>query len=90
MRQKRAHGFATGDLVHAVVPKGKKIGTYTGRVAVRATGSFNIQTGTTIVQGISHKHCRLLMHADGYTYYTKEERRFLPAMNGGVSAPKIE
>lgn len=39
-----------------------------GRVAVRATGSFNIQTPTGAVQGISHKHCRIVARADGYGY----------------------
>jgi len=68
MRTKQVHGFATGDIVRAVVPKGKKIGTYTGRVAVRASGSFNIQSAGTVVQGISWKHCRVLQRADGYGY----------------------
>jgi hypothetical protein len=35
MRQKQVQGFQTGDRVKAVVPTGKKAGTYTGRVAVR-------------------------------------------------------
>jgi hypothetical protein len=68
MRQKAAHGFQTGDMVKAVVPKGKKRGTYVGRVAVRASGSFNIKTETQTVQGIPWKHCRLLAKADGYGY----------------------
>ncbi|MGC8501400.1 MAG: hypothetical protein ACP5OS_09615, partial [Leptospirillia bacterium] len=41
---------------------------YVGRVAVRASGSFNIQTGSGVLQGISHKVCRLLQRADGYGY----------------------
>ena len=68
MRTKRVEGFATGDLVRADVPKGKKAGVHRGRVAVRAKGSFNIQTGTEVVQGISHRHCRVLQRADGYGY----------------------
>ena len=55
-------------MVKAVVTKGKRIGTYTGRVAVRATGSFNIQTAEGVVQGISHRHCTLIQRADGYGY----------------------
>jgi hypothetical protein len=39
MRTKSVHGFQTGDIVRADVPKGKKVGTYTGRVAIRETGS---------------------------------------------------
>jgi hypothetical protein len=79
-RSKRAFGFQTGDLVRAVVPSGKKAGTWTGRVAIRATGSFNVQISAGPVQGISHKHCRLLMRGDGYTYsYTSnQERSALP------------
>jgi hypothetical protein len=62
-------GFRTGDFVRAEVPaSSKKAGSYTGRVAVRASGSFNVQTGRGVVQGISHKHCRLIQRADGYGY----------------------
>jgi 5-methylcytosine-specific restriction endonuclease McrA len=68
MRTKSVHGFQTGDIVRADVPKGKKVGTYTGRVAIRETGSFNIQTGSGVVQGISHKHCRIIHRVDGYAY----------------------
>jgi 5-methylcytosine-specific restriction endonuclease McrA len=67
-RQKRHFGFQTGDQVKAVVKKGKKSGSYQGRVAVRASGSFNIQTPTGVIQGISHKHCILIQRADGYGY----------------------
>lgn len=48
----RVKGFRTGDLVRAVVPSGKKVGCYEGRVAVRASGSFNITTQHETVQGI--------------------------------------
>jgi 5-methylcytosine-specific restriction endonuclease McrA len=67
-RQKRVRGFQTGDLVRACVPNGKKTGMYLGRVAVRATGSFNVQTLTGVVQGINAKHCTILHRSDGYTY----------------------
>jgi len=70
MRQKSVHGFQTGDRVKAVVPNGKKTGTHTGRVAVRASGSFNIQTAAGVAQGISHKHCKVIQRADGYGYST--------------------
>jgi 5-methylcytosine-specific restriction endonuclease McrA len=84
MRKKSIHGFTTGDLVSATVPKGKKTGTYRGRVAIRATGSFNIQTVTNVVQGISWKHCRLLQRNDGYRY----NLRLVSGMNAEVSAFK--
>jgi hypothetical protein len=71
MREKSIHGFRTGDLVRAVVPTGKKAGVHVGRVAIRATGSFNIQTLKTVVQGIGYRNCRILMRGDGYTYELK-------------------
>ncbi|MBA3534317.1 MAG: hypothetical protein H0T73_20545 [Ardenticatenales bacterium] len=40
-----------------------------GRVAVRASGSFNVLTRQgTLVQGIPARYCRLLQRADGYHY----------------------
>ncbi|QHS09134.1 RNA-guided endonuclease IscB [Sinimarinibacterium sp. NLF-5-8] len=72
MRVKSVRGFQTGDLARAVVPKGKNAGTHTGRVAVRATGSFNIQIPSGhAVQGISHRYCTLLQRADGYGYFVQ-------------------
>ena len=58
--QKVVKGFKTGDMVKAMVTKGKKIGSYIGRVAVRKSGSFNIKTKGATVQGISWKYCSLL------------------------------
>lgn len=69
-RQKQHHGYATGDIVRAVVPTGKKAGTHIGRVAVRATGKFNIRTATGLVQGIHHRHCQLIQRSDGWAYHT--------------------
>ena len=62
---KTVHGFRTGDLVRAIVPSGKKTGSYTGRVAVRASGSFNIQTASGTIQGVNWKRCRRAMPFDG-------------------------
>ena len=81
MRQKRVHGFQTGDWVRAEVPTGKKAGVHLGRVAIRRTGSFNVQTPGGTVAGLSYRHCRVLQRADGYGYYvqpkplTEEARR---------------
>jgi hypothetical protein len=72
-RTKQHFGYATGDLVRANVPTGKRRGTHTGRVAVRATGNFNIKTFHGLVQGIHHRHIRLLQRADGYAYTTRTE-----------------
>ena len=68
-RQMSVAGFRTGDIVHATVPTGKHAGTWVGRVAVRTTGSFNIQTENAILQGISWKSCRVVQRADGYGYH---------------------
>jgi hypothetical protein len=69
MAQKSVHGFQTGDIVKAAVPSGKKAGVHTGRVAIRKSGFFNITTKDSTVQGISHKHCRILQRNDGYGYH---------------------
>ncbi|MEA5536100.1 RNA-guided endonuclease IscB [Crocosphaera sp. XPORK-15E] len=69
-RFKFIKGFQTGDIVKAVVTKGKKIGTYIGRVAVRSTGSFNISSANELTQGISHKYCTHIHKKDGYSYAT--------------------
>jgi 5-methylcytosine-specific restriction endonuclease McrA len=65
---RRVQGFQTGDLVRAVVTSGARVGTYVGRVAVRATGSFNIATAHGTVQGVRAHFCRLLQRVDGYAY----------------------
>ena len=69
MRQKQVQGFQTGDTVIANVPTGKKAGNYVGRVAVRKSGSFNIQTLEGVIQGIGWQHCTLLSRGDGYGYF---------------------
>jgi 5-methylcytosine-specific restriction endonuclease McrA len=89
MRKKTVFGFRTGDMVVASVPTGKKAGIHRGRVAVRETGSFNIQNSAGVVQGIGHKRCRLRMRADGYGYQTNLETALLPSLKGGVSAQEI-
>jgi 5-methylcytosine-specific restriction endonuclease McrA len=61
---KRIHGFQTGDMVSAIVPKGKSAGFHVGRVTVRASGSFRIGS----VNHINWKYCTLLQRADGYSY----------------------
>lgn len=65
---KKVKGFQTGDIVKARVASGKKSGTYVGRVAVRASGSFNITTKAGTIEGISHRFCHCLHHVDGYSY----------------------
>ncbi len=64
----RVQGYRTGDMVKAVVAAGTKGGTYVGRVAVRASGSFNITTPAGTVQGISARYCAVIHRLDGYGY----------------------
>ena len=102
MAEKSVKGFRTGDIVRATVPSGKRRGVHVGRVAVRRTGSFNVQTATGTVQGISHRHCRFVQRADGYGYVLETPRKeetatmhgtrepaFLPALKDGVSCGMI-
>lgn len=81
-RSKSAFGFQTGDLVRAVVTKGKKAGSYLGRVAIRASGSFNIQTANGLAQHIHHRFCRMVQRGDGYGYHLA---LLHPALNHGVA-----
>jgi hypothetical protein len=80
-------GFQTGALVHAVVPHGGNLGTHVGRVAVRASGKFNVTTKQGTVQGVAARHCRIVQHADGYRY--KKGGAALPplGLRQDVSAP---
>jgi 5-methylcytosine-specific restriction endonuclease McrA len=64
----RVKGFRTGDMVKAVVLTGTKKGAYTGRVLVRASGSFDIVTKTARVAGISFTSCRVVQRSEGYRY----------------------
>ena len=60
-KEKTHYGFQTGDIVKAVVTKGKKAGAHVGRVAVRSTGRFNIKTASGTVKasaGRSAPSCR--------------------------------
>lgn len=72
-RRKRFFGFATGDLVRAVIPRGVNAGTHVGRAAVRATGRFSVRSRHAFVGGVSHRYVRLLQRADGYSYSWEPE-----------------
>lgn len=72
-KEKVVHGFRTGDMARAVVTKGKKVGTYVGRVAVGSSGSFNIQTKNGTVQGLNHKYFQPIHRCDGYVYVFRSE-----------------
>jgi 5-methylcytosine-specific restriction endonuclease McrA len=87
---RRVRGFQTGDMVRAVVTTGKKVGTYTGRVAVRATGSFNLTTANETGQGLHYRFFQAIHRNDGYAYQTQpalahaeagSSRALLPPVN---------
>lgn len=68
--QKLYFGFQTGDMVVASIPKGKYKARHVGRVAVRATGYFDIKNGAgkRTCQGISWGYLQLLQKGDGWHY----------------------
>jgi 5-methylcytosine-specific restriction endonuclease McrA len=89
-RSKSIHGFQTGDLVKAIVPTGKKAGIHMGRVAIRKTGSFNIQTSSGLVQGVSHRYCTVVQRGDGYGYQlaAKTDATGTPPKSGMLRIPR--
>jgi 5-methylcytosine-specific restriction endonuclease McrA len=84
-RHKCVKGFQTGDFVRANIPRGKFKGVQQGRLAVRARGSFVIQTSTGNVE-CNWKHCTRLMRNDGYTYEIKPPAIPPPPKGGGSLA----
>ncbi|MBI2567498.1 MAG: RRXRR domain-containing protein [Candidatus Schekmanbacteria bacterium] len=62
-RAKRFLGFATGDLVRAVIPVGKYRGIHVGRIAIRHRPSFKLARFD-----VHPKYLALLQRADGYEY----------------------
>ena len=99
-RAKFYRGFQTGDLVRAVVPKGKHQGVHEGRVAIRFSANFRVGKR----DGINPKYLRLIQRADGYEYNyqatnhqsateEKEGRRGGPGPAGagrGASSPCLK
>ena len=54
-QKSEAFGFKTGDLVTASVPEGARKGFHSGRVAIRASGYFDIQTSRGAAKSVSHR-----------------------------------
>ena len=65
---KSVKGFQTGDIVKSVVTKGKKQGTYLGRVIIRLNGNFSVDCGNRLVENVNHKYCHHIQRCDGYSY----------------------
>ena len=57
----RKKGFQDGRYRQGHCHEGKYLGVYTGRVAARATGSFNITTKSRTIQGIGHQYLPRLL-----------------------------
>jgi hypothetical protein len=71
---------------------GSYVGSYVGRIAVRATGSCNITTATGTVQGVHVRYCRpLLPSAPAQRRLHVHERSGAssPGLTAGVSAPQM-
>ena len=84
MRQKCVHGFATGDMVEANVPKGKKAGLWRGRVAVRVSGSFNIQTPKGVIQASVEALPTDFTQRRIWVRVARPRTSFLPCLKAGV------
>lgn len=63
-RKSNHFGFHTGDIVRAVVSKGKCAGTHVARVSVRTSGQFKLAN----VGDVSYTHCTIVHQQDGYGY----------------------
>ncbi|MEM5244016.1 hypothetical protein VTU32_06500 [Thermoanaerobacter sp. CM-CNRG TB177] len=62
-REKTYMGFATGDIVKAVVPRGKYAGVHVGRIAIRQRPSFRLNGFD-----VHPKYLTILQRSDGYEY----------------------
>jgi hypothetical protein len=67
-RQKTYFGFQTGDMVRAIVPKGRFAGKHVGRVACKKSGNFKLKVGGKELDGVSWRHCTPVHRGDGYAY----------------------
>lgn len=66
-RQKKYYGFQTGDMVRALIPKGKYAGMHVGRVTVRSTGQFKIKAHGQDIP-CPQRYCVAIQRHDGYQY----------------------
>lgn len=83
----RVWGFQTGDMVRAVVTKGKKSGTYVGRVAIKTDGYFKMTGAFGMVEGIHARYCTAIQRNDGYVY--RIGGACSPCVNAGAHAPHV-
>ena len=62
-RQKSYMGYTTGDMVKAIVPRGKYVGTHEGRIAIRFRPSFRLNGFD-----VHPKYLTSVHRSDGYSY----------------------
>lgn len=68
-RKKIHFGYQTGDIVKAVLPKGKFAGIHVGRLTARKTGVFQMVNAKGVkVNPVNRKYCKALHRNDGYKY----------------------
>jgi len=72
-RNKFVNGCATGDLVRAVITKGKYTVVHVGQVAVRSKGMFRVTTGTGSNPDVPRRHCTIVQRADGWGWSRQRE-----------------
>lgn len=65
-RAKRRFGVQNGDIVRAIVPKGKYAGHHVGRVMSRTSGFFDIRKADNSLVTVNQRYCTLLQHDNGY------------------------
>ena len=70
-RQKFYFGFRTGDIVKAVIPRGKYKGTWIGSVMCRKRGDFDVKLFEKVIYGAKYKNCQIIQKFDGYKYMLK-------------------
>lgn len=83
------HGFRTGDIVKAIVPKHlRRAGIHVGRMSAKASGGFTIAAEQGTVIDIGKNYCERLQRADGYGYWLLREPLFPPHAVIGRSTHK--
>lgn len=63
---KRRFGFQNGDIVRAVVPKGKYQGTHVGRVMTRKSGYFDVRKTDGSLITVNYRYCFSLQKDNGF------------------------
>lgn len=68
LRTKKSFGFQTGDIVKAMITRGRNIGIHIGKITIRHSPSFHLND-----INVHPKYLILLHHSDGYTYLNMDK-----------------